>query len=244
MRIALLTAVGVGGATIVGSAVGFLVRRVPKGFSDLALGFAGGVMLSASVWGLMIPSMGEGSLKETAVTALGVACGAVFIGLCQNLVPKLRFVAGEGFENGEADRVLGLVLAMAVHNFPEGVAAGVSLGSGDLGGALAVAGGIALQNIPEGMAVIPPMLAAGISRKRVVALALATGASEVAGTVFGYRAVMTFAPILPFSLAFAGGAMLFVIADGTSPNNEGEGKKETYAFCLGFCIMLFAGCLL
>ena len=244
MRIAILTALGVGGATVVGSAVGFLVRRVPKGFSELALAFAGGVMLSASVWGLMIPSMGGGSIKETAITALGVACGAVFIGLCQGIVPKIRFVAGDGFENGEADRVLGVVLAMAIHNLPEGVAAGVSLGSGDLGGALAVAGGIALQNIPEGMAVIPPMLAAGISRKRAVALALATGATEVVGTILGYRAVMAFARVLPFSLAFAGGAMLFVIAGEMAPKNDSGGKKETYAFCLGFCIMLFAGCLL
>ena len=244
MRIAILTAIGVGGATVVGSLIGFFVRRIPRGFSELSLSFAGGIMLSAAVWGLMIPSTGDGSTLKTLTSALGVMSGAVFIGLCQRLVPKLRFVAGEGFENGEADRVIGLVFAMAVHNFPEGVAAGVSLGSGDLGGALAVAGGIALQNIPEGMAVIPPMLAAGISRKRAAILAFATGVTEVVGTVFGYRAVTLFSPLLPFSLAFAGGAMLFVIVHGMMPEAEETGRLPSYVFCLGFCLMLFVGSLL
>jgi ZIP family zinc transporter len=243
-KLVILTALGVGGATVFGGLIGFFVKGIPPRLSGLTLSFAGGIMLSAAIWGLMIPAIGEGGPFAITLSSSGILSGAVFIGVCQRLVPRLRFMAGDGFENGEADRVLCLVMAMAVHNFPEGVAAGVSLGSHDLGGALAVAGGIALQNIPEGMAVIPPMLSAGIKRRRALALALVTGATEVAGTFFGYRAVTLLEPALPFALSFAGGAMLFVIVDGMIPEASEAGKGSAYVFCLGFCAMLFMSLVL
>ena len=238
MKLVLLTALGVGGATVVGSVMGFFVKKVPRKFSDLIIGFAAGIMLAAAVWGLIVPSMGDGSPKEVLVTACGLMLGAVFIGACERFVPSLRFVAGGEQGGAETDGALMLVFAMAIHNLPEGIAAGVSLGSGDTAGALAVAGGIALQNIPEGMAVIPPMLAAGISRRRTFMLALFTGLTEVAGTFLGYRAVTFFAWLLPVSLAFAGGAMIYVITLEMIPCANNWGKYGAYVLVGGVCVML------
>ena len=238
MGIVLLTALGVGGATVIGSIVGFVVKSIPRRFSELTLSLAAGIMLSAAIWGLIVPSMGEGSTAEVAVTALGVFLGGVFIGLCEKAVPHLRFVAdGEGGE--ELDSVLLLVAAMALHNLPEGIAAGVSLGAGDLSGAMSVAVGIALQNIPEGMAVVPPMLMAGISRRRTFFISLATGLVEVAGTFLGYHSVTLLSSLLPITLAFAGGAMLYVIADEMIPRTAEQGRVAAYVMLVGFCLMLF-----
>ena len=137
-----------------------------------------------------------------------------------------------------------LLLAMAIHNLPEGIAAGVSLGSGDAAGAIAVAGGIALQNIPEGMVIIPPMLSAGVSRSRAFLLALFTGAMEVLGTFLGYKAVTFFIGILPLSLAFAGGAMIYVIADEMMPMAKAQGRAGVYVFTVGVCAMILLGAAL
>ena len=132
------------------------------------------------------------------------------------------------------------VLAIAIHNFPEGIAAGIGFGSGNTAEALTVAGGIALQNIPEGMVVIAPMLAAGISRKRTLLIALSTGLIEVVGTLVGYLAVRISTVILPFALAFAGGTMLYIISDEMIPETHSHGceRGATYALLVGFCLML------
>ena len=244
MEVVFLTALGVGGATVVGGAVGFFIKNIPHKFLDFTLSFAAGIMLAAAVWGLIIPASGAGSCRESLVCVLGIALGAIFVGGCEKLVPKLRFVVGDSFEDGVADGAIMLLFAMAIHNLPEGIAAGVSLGSGDAAGAIAVAGGIALQNIPEGMAVIPPMLAVGIGRRRAFLLALFTGAVEVVGTFLGYRAVTFFDGILPLSLAFAGGAMIYVIADEMMPTVKGQGKWGVYIFTLGFCAMILLNSVL
>ena len=244
MRFVFLTALGVGGATVVGGIIGFFIKSTPKKFFDLTLSFAAGIMLAAAVWGLIIPSLGGESFGETAVTVIGIILGAFFVGCCERLAPKLRFVVGDADTDGCADGAIMLLLAMAIHNLPEGIAAGVSLGSGDAAGAIAVAGGIALQNIPEGMVIIPPMLAAGVSRLRAFLLALFTGAVEVFGTFLGYRSVTFFAGILPLSLAFAGGAMIYVIADEMMPTAKKQGKTGVYAFIFGTCAMILLGAAL
>lgn len=238
MKIVFLTALGVGGATVIGGIIGFFIKNIPRKFSDLTLSFAAGIMLAAAVWGLIIPSSGDGTWNEALVTVSGIMFGALFVGCCEKFVPKLRFVVGDTREEGVADGAIMLLFAMAIHNLPEGIAAGVSLGSGDMAGAIAVSGGIALQNIPEGMVVIPPMLAAGIGRGRAFLLALFTGAMEVLGTFLGYRAVTFFTGILPLSLAFAGGAMIYVIADEMMPMTKEQGKAGVYVFSLGVCIMI------
>ena len=127
------------------------------------------------------------------------------------------------------------VAAIAIHNLPEGIAAGVGFGSGNMAEALTIAGAIALQNIPEGMVIISPMLLAGVSKKRAFILALITG-------LIGYFAVTIASAILPFALAFAGGAMLYVISDEMIPETHAHGSERgaTYALILGFCLMLAA----
>jgi ZIP family zinc transporter len=142
--------------------------------------------------------------------------------------------------------VLLFVTAIAIHNLPEGIAAGVGFGSGNTNDALLIAGGIALQNIPEGMVIIGPMLSAGVSPRRTFFIAMLTGLVEVAGTLLGYFAVSLASAILPFALAFAGGTMLYVISDEMIPETHAHGQQRgaTYALLVGFCLMLVSDVLL
>ena len=136
--------------------------------------------------------------------------------------------------------------AIAIHNLPEGIAAGVGFGSENTTGALIIAGGIALQNIPEGMVIVGPMLAAGVKPRRAFLLAALTGVVEVVGTLIGYLAVSVASAILPFALAFAGGTMLYVISDEMIPETHAHGHQRgaTYALLLGFSVMLITDVLL
>ena len=212
MKLVLLTAVGVGGATILGSLIGFVFRKITHTFSDLVLAFAAGVMLAAAVLGLILPSVDHGSL---VITVAGIFAGALCLNLMDRLVPHMHNLMGADTEahhgNANLDKVLLFVSAIAIHNLPEGIAAGVGFGSGNDAEAMLIAGGIALQNIPEGMVIIGPMLAAGISPKKTFLCGLATGLVEVVGCLLGYFAVTIATAILPFALAFAGGTMLYVI---------------------------------
>lgn len=245
MQIVLLTAFGVGGATIIGSLLGFLIKRPSHKFNDIVLALAAGVMLAAAVIGLILPSLEYGGRVALPITVVGVFCGALCLNLLDRLTPHLHRLVGIEPEAhpqyaARADKVLLFVMAIAIHNFPEGIAAGVSFGSGSTAEALTVAGGIALQNIPEGMVIIAPMLAAGISRRRTFLCAMATGLVEIVGTLLGYFAVSLSAAILPFALAFAGGTMLYVISDEMIPETHAHGNERsaTYALLAGFCLML------
>ena len=145
-------------------------------------------------------------------------------------------------------KVLLFVTAIAIHNLPEGIAAGVGFGLGPENNtqALIIAGGIALQNIPEGMVIIAPMLAAGVKPSRTFLLAAMTGLIEIVGTIVGYFAVTVASAILPFALAFAGGTMLYVISDEMIPETHAHGHQRgaTYALLVGFCLMLAVDFLL
>ena len=249
MELVLLTALGVGGATVFGAAVGFLFRRLSHTFSDIVLSFAAGVMLAAAVIGLILPSIEEGGRFGIPLTVVGIFSGALFLNLIDRLVPHLHKLKGEDGEthrNGNLERVMLFVLAIGIHNLPEGIAAGVGFGGEDPAAALLIAGGIALQNIPEGMVIIGPMLAAGISAKKTFLLALATGVVEVVGTMLGYFAVQFASAILPFALAFAGGTMLYIISDEMIPETHAHGHERgaTYALLVGFCLMLVSDALL
>lgn len=241
MQLVILTALGVGGATAIGALIGFLFKNISHRISDLILSFAAGVMLSAAVIGLILPSMEYGSI---VMTVAGIFSGALFLNVIDKFVPHLHKLTGTGEENHPANteklnKILLFVLAIAIHNFPEGIAAGVGFGSGDINQALVVAGGIALQNIPEGMVIISPMLAAGISKRRTLICALLTGVVEVVGTFIGYAAVSVSLSILPFALAFAGGTMLYVISDEMiHETHHGDERHVTYYLLAGFCLML------
>ena len=250
MKMVLITALGVGGATVFGSVIGFIFKKISHRFSDIVLAFAAGVMLAAAVLGLIIPSVEYGGKIGLIVTVLGIFAGAVCLNLIDKLVPHMHKMMGVDSEQHPAtssmNKVLLFVTAIAIHNLPEGIAAGVSFGSGNTADALLIAGGIALQNIPEGMVIIAPMLAAGISSRRTFLCALATGLVEVVGTLLGYFAVSVASVILPFALAFAGGTMLYVISDEMIPETHAHGSERgaTYALLAGFCLMLVSDVLL
>ena len=246
MQLVILTALGVGGATVFGTLLGFAFKKISHKFSDIVLSFAAGVMLAAAVIGLILPSLEHGDgWTPLLVTVAGIFCGALCLNLVDRLVPHLHKLTGvdlEGHPEG-ADRLsktLLFVIAIAIHNLPEGIAAGVSFGSGDVGQALTVAGGIALQNIPEGMVIIAPMVAVGISRRKTFLIAFGTGVVEVIGTLIGYFAVSLSTAILPFALAFAGGTMLYVISDEMIPETHAHGSETgaTYSLLAGFALML------
>ena len=250
MKLVLLTALGVGGATVLGSIIGFFFKNLSHKFSDLILSFAAGVMLAAAVLGLILPSLDYGGDYGLIITIAGIFAGALCLNLMDRLVPHMHHLVGGDAEahhgNANLDKVLLFVSAIAIHNLPEGIAAGVSFGSGNSAEALMIAGGIALQNIPEGMVIIAPMLAAGISPKRTFLCAMATGLVEVLGTLLGYFAVTIATAILPFALAFAGGTMLYVISDEMIPETHHDNQESgaTYALLVGFCVMLVSDVLL
>ena len=245
----LLTALGVGGATVIGAVIGFFFKKISHQFSDIVLSFAAGVMLAAAVLGLILPSLEHGGEWGLLYTVSGVFAGAVCISLVDRIVPHLHKMAGtvEGGKNNEGlSRVLLFVTAIAIHNLPEGIAAGVGFGAGNTAQALLIAGGIALQNIPEGMVIIGPMLAAGVKPRRTFLIAMGTGLIEVVGTLVGFFAVHFAKAILPFALAFAGGTMLYVISDEMIPETHAHGHQRgaTYALLVGFCLMLVTDVLL
>ncbi len=250
MEMVLLTALGVGGATVIGSAIGFIFKKISHRFSDIILAFAAGVMLAAAVLGLILPSLEYGGKYGIVVTVAGIFAGAACLNLLDKLVPHLHKLVGVDGEkhggNASLDKVLLFVLAIAIHNLPEGIAAGVGFGAGNTADALLIAGGIALQNVPEGMVIIAPMLAAGISPGRTFFCAMLTGLIEVVGTLLGYFAVSVSTAVLPFALAFAGGTMLYVISDEMIPETHAHGceRGATYALLVGFCIMLVSDVLL
>lgn len=249
MELVLLTALGVGGATVIGALIGFIFKNISHKFSDIVLSFAAGVMFAAAVLGLIVPSLEYGGKYGILITVAGIFAGAVCLNLIDKLVPHLHKIVGvepESHHNANLNKVLLFVLAIAIHNLPEGIAAGVGFGSGDTTQALIIAGGIALQNIPEGMVIIAPMLAAGISPRKTFILAMITGFVEVIGTLIGYFAVSISTAILPFALAFAGGTMLYVISDEMIPETHAHGSERgaTYSLLVGFCVMLVTDVLL
>lgn len=244
-----VTALGVGGATVVGALLGFLFKRPSHRVNDMILSFAAGVMLAAAVVGLVIPSLEQEGEPWAVllVCAGGIFCGAVCLNLVDKLVPHLHGLAGGASaeemhpENtARLNKVLLFVIAIGIHNFPEGIAAGVSFGGGDTTQAITVAAGIALQNIPEGMVIIAPMIASGVSKRRTFVIALMTGVVEVVGTFFGYFAAKISLAVLPFALAFAAGTMLYVISDEMIPETHSHGNERvsTYALLAGFVVML------
>ena len=242
MEIVLLTSLGVGGATIIGALIGFLIGKVKQKFTDMILGFAAGVMLAAAIVGLIVPSIESGSVW---ITIIGVFVGAIILNLIDRFMPHQHHTDDSCEEchpksTKRYNKILLFVIAIAIHNLPEGIAAGVGFGSGNTASALTIAGGIALQNIPEGMVIIAPMLAIGISKKKALLIASLTGVVEIIGTILGYFAVSVSIAILPFALAFAGGTMLYIISDEMIPETHSHGNERlaTYAILVGFCLML------
>ena len=250
MQLVLLTALGVGGATVFGAVMGFIFKKISHRFSDIVLAFAAGVMLAAAVLGLIIPAFEYTERFGLLIVIGGIFAGALCLVAIDRLVPHLHKLAGgteEAHPGGDRlNKVLLFVMAIGIHNLPEGIAAGVGFGSGNTSDALMIALGIALQNIPEGMVIIGPMLAAGIAPRKTFLYASLTGVVEVVGTFIGYFAVTLSTAILPFALSFAGGTMLYVVSDEMIPETHAHGSERgaTFALLVGFCLMLAMDVLL
>ena len=249
MPLVALTALGVGGATVIGALLGLIFKNLTQKYSKIFLSFAGGIMLAAAVFGLILPSLESGKDHAIITTILGIFAGAVCLNLVDKLTPHLHKMIGTDIEEHKStslNKVLLFVIAIAIHNLPEGIAAGVGFGTEDQNAGILIAVGIALQNIPEGMVIIAPMIAAGVSKKKAFAIAAVTGLVEVVGTFIGYFAVKLAEAILSFALAFAGGTMLYVVSDEMIPETHADGNNRgvTFSLLVGFCFMLLMDVLL
>jgi len=245
MKLVILVAIGVGSSTVVGSLIGLLFKNISEKWNNAIMGFAAGVMLAAAILGLILPSV-EGVGKERLwITALGILVGALFLNAADKLTPHLHNLTGiskqEGPQNTSLNKVMLFILAIALHNIPEGLAAGVGFAGENISNAVFVAVGIAIQNIPEGLVTVSPLLLNGVSKGRAMGIAFVTGMLEVVGTFIGYFSAGVSAIILPFALAFAGGTMLYVISDEMIPETHSHGNERiaTYAIIVGFILMLF-----
>lgn len=237
LTIVLLTALGVGGATMLGALAGYLFRGMTARISpQLVMAFAAGIMLCAAIAGLILPSLEGGGAWAVPMTAGGILCGGGFLLTLEALAARLHRLSCAA-ASPQARRALLLLAAMAIHDLPESLAAGVGFGTESLPRALAIAGGIALQNVPEGMVLIAPLLLAGIPPRRTLWLSMSTGVVEIAGTLLGYGAAALSAAVLPFLLSFAGGAMLCIICQDMIPDSSGH-RAGTPALLAGFCLML------
>lgn len=240
-----ISAAGLALATIIGSILGFVVKKLPHKWNDALLGYCAGAMLAAATIGLLVPAAEQAGDGRWWVVCLGVIAGLLFLNLLDDLIPHLHKLTGldkeEHINNTSVNKILLFVLTIAIHKLPEGIAAGVGFNSTDTTAAWDVTIGIAIQNIPEGMVVIAPLLMAGVSTWRTFLISLAIAGLEVIGVWIGYGFGSISERFLPAMLAFAGGAMLYVVSDEMIPETHAHGyeKIATYALLAGFLTILF-----
>lgn len=243
-----LSAAALCGTTLIGSLIGFFIKELPHKWNDTVLGYCAGIMLAASTLGLIVPAF---SLPTpwggwgTLVVFVGVMAGAFFLNVLDFITPHLHHITGLDPEqhrhNHSLNSVLLFVMAIALHKLPEGMAAGVSMSAATAGTAsLSVTFGIALQNVPEAMVIIAPLLVAGLTTARTLAISLAIGLLEIVGVWIGYALGAASAAFLPAMLGFAGGAMLYVTSDEMIPETHEHGyqKQATYALLVGFVTLI------
>jgi len=241
------------GMTAAGSGLVFFFKTANRKFLELMLGFAGGVMIAASYWSLLAPAieMSEGKALPSFVPPLiGFLLGAFFLYAVDKILPHMHRWANrdeaEGIETNWHSSIL-LVLAITLHNIPEGLAVGVAFGAlgagfegATLGGAVALALGIGIQNFPEGTAVSLPLRGTGMSRLKSFWYGQLSGAVEPVAAVIGAMAVILMQPLLPYALAFAAGAMIYVVIEEVIPESQKSGDTDlpTIATLIGFSVMM------
>jgi len=235
----LLASLGAGLATGVGALPVLVFPGVPRRVLNILLGFAAGVMLAATCFSLLVPALDDPQ-GGVLIVVLGVAAGALTIDIVDKTVPHAHVVLGHEGPRSSMRKTWLFVLAITIHNFPEGLAVGVGFGGGDVNAGLTLATGIGLQNAPEGLAVALAMMREGWGRLAAIGLALATGLVEPAGGALGAGVVSLARPFLPFALAYAAGAMLFVIADEIIPETQCQGSERlaTFGLIIGFLVMM------
>jgi ZIP family zinc transporter len=224
-------------ATGAGAIPVLFTRRISDKLLDVLLGFSAGVMLAATSFSLLVPAI---DLSGPWVAVLGLVLGAVVLHLVDRFVPHFHPAFGAEGPASRLPRVWLFVLAITIHNFPEGLAVGVSFGGGDVAAGLVIATAIGLQNMPEGLAVALPLLREGYSRRKSIWYGTLTGLVEPVGGLLGVALVSISQPILPWGLAFAAGAMLFVVSDEMIPESHRKGfeREATFGLVVGFVIMM------
>ena len=250
---ALLATLFTWGVTALGAAGVFLTRDVSRRLLDAMLGFAAGIMIAASFWSLLAPAieMSEAmGLPAWLPAVIGFLAGGLFLWLVDHILPHLHL--GEPIEHAEGikttwRRSVLLVTAITLHNFPEGLAVGVAFGAvaaglpaATLPGAIALAIGIGLQNFPEGLAVSLPLRREGLSQRKSFFMGQASGMVEPIAGVLGAAAVLLIRPLLPYALAFAAGAMIYVVVEELIPESQrnDETHMSTWGAMIGFSIMM------
>jgi len=242
-------------ATGIGALPGLVFRNLSRRVLDALLGFAAGVMLAATAFSLVVPGIayGEriygGSAWAVAAVVAGILLGAVFLDRLDKWIPHDHFVKGHEGPSSSLRKTWLFVLAITLHNFPEGLAVGVGFGGGTdeaVAEGTALALGIGLQNLPEGLAVFLPLVREGYGRGRALGIAAATGLVEPVAGALGAGLVAVFAPVLPLAMAFAAGAMLFVISDEIIPETHrgGHERLATFGVMVGFVVMMAMDVLL
>ena len=230
-------------ATGLGALPVIFYRTITHRTLNTMLGGAAGVMLAATAFSLIVPGIQVGNElwpgKGVYVVAFGIMAGAGFLVLADQWLPYEKFLEqGETFDS--LRKVWLFIAAVTLHNLPEGGAVGVSFGSGDWHNGVALATAVALQNIPEGLAVAMPLVALGYRREQAVLIATLTGLIEPIGGILGVVMAKAFLPLMPIGMAFAAGAMLFVISDDIIPETQSRGKARyaTFAVMGGFIVMM------
>jgi ZIP family zinc transporter len=242
-------------ATGAGALPGIWLRNISRKTMDAMLGFAAGVMLAATSFSLVVPGINYGtdiygsSLWAVAAMMGGMMAGGVFLDRCDKWLPHEHFIKGPEGPSSSLRKTWLFVLAITLHNFPEGLAVGVGFGGGtaeSIADGTALAVGIGLQNMPEGLAVILPLMREGYSPARALWIATATGLVEPVAGLLGAGLVSAAAPVLPLGMAFAAGAMLFVISDEIIPETHRGGFERTATFgvMVGFVVMMAMDVLL
>lgn len=234
-------------ATALGAAPILFLRTVSPRARDAMLGFGAGVMLAACSFSLILPGLRAGEAiwgsrtLAAGVVALGLLAGALFLWAADRIVPHEHFIKGvEGADGRHIRRVWLFVFAITLHNFPEGLAVGVAYGGGGPAQGASLAAGIGIQNVPEGLVVALALASAGYPRVAAFALAAATGLAEPLAGLAGAAAVASMELLLPWALAFAAGAMLFVISHEIIPESHRHGHEQaaTLGTLLGFVGMM------
>ncbi|MDH5267458.1 MAG: ZIP family metal transporter [Candidatus Bathyarchaeota archaeon] len=229
-------------ATGAGALPVLFAKKISDRLLDVLLGFSAGVMLAATSFSLIVPAI---DLSGPWVVVIGLALGAVVLHLIDRFIPHFHPILGAEGPPSRLSRVWLFVLAITIHNFPEGLAVGVSFGGGDVAAGLTIAMAIGLQNMPEGLAVALPLVREGYSRRRALWYGTLTGLVEPVGGLLGVALVSIFHPVLPWALAFAAGAMLFVVSDEMIPESHRRGfeREATFGLITGFVIMMLLDCL-
>jgi len=242
------------GMTALGAALVFTTKTVNQRYMDSMLGFAGGVMIAASYWSLLGPAIemsDNHAIGAWFPAATGFLLGGVFLWGIDKVLPHLHpnspIGEAEGYQPKQRKRSTLLVLAITMHNIPEGLAVGIAFGAlanggteASLAGALTLALGIGIQNFPEGVAVSMPLRGEGMSRRRSFFFGQFSGMVEPIAAVIGAFAVSFIAPLLPYALSFAAGAMIFVVAEEVIPSSQEKGNKDLASMSLmvGFVLMM------